>query len=204
MKQTINKRFFRYYYKENRFKTELKMKQVKITIVGTPVIVEYCSKSVMEESEDGFFGNYYMTVGWDNIEGLYVDVPENTFDFEDYDNLVRKKGKYVKTVEYFHKLFAEDGNHPLPVELHARQSHSGESLDYIIELEDDEEFDIKKVQLIKSDYEIECLPYFILAEQILYDGKDVEVVNDNGEYSDYSIDGKYCNEYEVDGFVNGD
>lgn len=181
------------------------MKKIKITIVGTPIIVEYSSKQYTnEDGEFDFYGGeYFMTLGWDSVDGLYVDVPEDTYDFDNYENLIKKKGKYVKTVEYFHNLFAEDSGCPLPVEIHTRHSNDGESLDYYIELNDDEEFDIKKVQLIKSDYEIDIFPYFILAEKILYDGKEIGVYDVHGEYSDYGIDGRSCSEFEIDEYVNG-
>lgn len=173
------------------------MKKTKVTIEGTIIMIEYCSKKVMEECADEnldpFFDNYYMTNGWQKIESIYVDDNEEV-------NLVKEKGKFVKVYDYFHKLFAEDGDHPLPVELHARIARGGDRLDYVIELEDDEEFDIKKVQLIKSDLEIFPLPYYILAEKILYDGKEVQVEWE--EYADYGIDGKYCNEFEIDKYIN--
>ena len=61
---------------------------------------------------------------------------------------------------------------------------------YTIELEDDEEFDITKLQLVKSDYEHELFPYFIIADYIIYDGKEIGA---DAELWDYGIDGKYCN-----------
>ena len=173
------------------------MKEVKITIKGDLVIVDYCSQSVIDaniesgeydEECDAFAGNYYVTGAWDKVEALYVDGNED-------ENLVKKKGKYVKTKEYFHDLFKEDGDHPLPVQVHYRYYYNDE-LDYIIKLEDDEEFDIKKVQLVKSDYEIELFPYFILCEKILYDGKDVE----NFDWSEYCPEEKMYNEAEIEDF----
>ena len=44
---------------------------------------------------------------------------------------------------------------------------------YEIELEDDEEFDPKKLQLVKSDYEVSFLPYGIIVDYIMYDGKKI-------------------------------
>lgn len=169
------------------------MKEVKITIKGDLLIIDYCSqkviKSEMKENEESYYGafcsNYYVTGGWDKIEGLYVDDGE--------ENVVKKKGKYVKTKEYFHELFKKNGDHPLPVEIHYRFYYKQE-LDYIIELEDDEEFDIKKVQLVKSEYECEHFPYFILCEKILYDGKDVY----NDELTEYCPDEKSYNESIID------
>lgn len=40
---------------------------------------------------------------------------------------------------------------------------------------DDDNFDPKKLQLIKSDYELDFLPYGIMIDSIMYDGKVVEV-----------------------------
>lgn len=174
------------------------MKEVKVRIVGDLLIVDYCSKKVMDEAEDDgfdkFCSNYYVTGAWDKIEALYVDDNEE-------ENLVKKKGKYVKTREFFHDLFSEDGEHPLPVEVHYR-CYDGKEIEYIIELEDDEEFDIKKVQLVKSDYEVDLFPYFILCEKILYDGKEIEANPDFNDWSQYCPEEKMYDEGEIDCFVN--
>ena len=179
------------------------MKQVKVTITGDLIGIDYCSKDKYKEEyfdeEDMFLSNYYTCMGWEKITGLYLEVPNDTYEFDDYENLVNKKGKYIKTLEYFHDLFREDGEHSLPVKLHIR-GFVHQSGDYIIELEDDEEFDIKKVQLVKSDYEVEVFPYFIIADYILYNGK--EIYND-GSFDDYDVESKCYNEFEVHGYVKG-
>lgn len=175
------------------------MKQVKIRIKGDLVIVNYCSKKMMQELIDGeeytdeydvFSCNYYVTGAWDKVEALYVD------DDED-NNLIIQKGKYVKTKEYFHDLFSEDGDHPLPVEVHFRYYYSQE-LEYVIKLEDDEEFDLKKVQLIKSDYEVQLFPYFILCSKILYDGKEVLANEEFNDWTEYCPDEKTYNTAIID------
>lgn len=178
------------------------MKQVKIKIKGDLVIVDYCSKKMMEElagndeyddEYDVFASNYYVTGAWDKVEALYVD------DDED-NNLVKQKGKYVKTKEYFHDLFSEDSDHPLPVEVHFRY-YEEQELEYVVELEDDEEFDLKKVQLIKSDYEVQLFPYFILCSKILYDGKEVLTNDEFNDWTEYCPEEKTYNEGTIDEFM---
>ena len=164
------------------------MKKVTITIEGTIQICEYASTC------KEFYDTYYMTLGWYTVDALYVDGNEE-------ENLIKKKGKYVKVGDYFHDLFSEEGDHPLPVEVHLRETHGGDRFSYTIELTDDEAFDIKKVQLVKSDREIECCPYFILAQHILYDGKEIKV-NEEDEYLTTGIDGRYCSEYIIEDFDN--
>lgn len=163
--------------------------KTKITLSGTLVMIDYCSHSLMLESDDQFFDNYYQTAGFYDWEdgGLFVN--------DDTDNdLMKQKGKYVKTKEHFHHLFREDGYHPLPVTLHTRLYRYTDA-DYIIEHED--EFDIKKVQLVKSDYEIQEFPYLIIADYILYDGKRVDV---ESELYDLCPEEKIYNTVEVDSF----
>ena len=58
---------------------------------------------------------------------------------------------------------------------------------YCLEIEDDEEFDIKKVQLVYSYNEIESLKDFILAEKIMYDGKEIDVEDYHGDYSHFEL-----------------
>jgi hypothetical protein len=172
------------------------MKKVKVTIEGTLLMCEYCSKSLIEEDGD-FYSEYYAVNGWDKLDALYINDDES-------ENLIKKKGKYVKVYDYFHELFSEDGDHPLPVEMHTRTSYGNDKLSYEIDLEYDEDFDIKKLQLIKSDYEIECCPYFVVAEKILYNGKECFLTDESqDDYSDYGIEGRYCDEYTIDKFYNG-
>ena len=175
------------------------MKEVKIRIKGDLVIVDYCSQKVIEENikngeavdeESAFVCSYYVIGAWDKLEALYVDDNEE-------ENLIKKKGKYIKTRNYFHDLFKEDGEHPMPIKVHYR-NYSDVSLDYIIELEDDEDFDIKKVQLVKSDYEVELFPYFIVCEKIMYDGREVG----NDYLLDYCPEDKLYNEDVIDCYVN--
>lgn len=172
------------------------MKQVKITITGDVIAVDYCSQSLYNEDTD-FNDAYYLVTGWDKITGMYIDVPDDTYKFDNLENVVKNKGKYSKTMEFFHKLFGEESDHPLPVDVHTR-TYYNQWADYIIELEDDEEFDIKKVQLVKSDYEVELFPYFIAAGYILYDGKEI-YTNDTDEYCPEE---KMHDEYVIEEFYN--
>jgi len=73
---------------------------------------------------------------------------------------------------------------------------------YCLEIEDDEEFDIKKVQLVYSHNEIAPLKDFVLAEKIMYDGNEVEVDDTNNGYSHFEIAsvGVY-EQYEVEEFI---
>jgi hypothetical protein len=61
-------------------------------------------------------------------------------------------------------------------------------------MEDDEEFDPKKLQLIKSDYEVEFLPYGIVTDTIVYDGKEILMDNET-EYKDKRDDAFICHEF---------
>lgn len=159
------------------------MKKVKITIHGDLLALDYCNV------DKEFLDEYYYTCAWDKVEAMYINGNEE-------ENVVKKKGKYVKTKEYFHDLFSADGDHPLPVECHAR-IYQNVYADYEIKLEDNEEFDIKKVQLVKSDYECDAFPYFIIAGNILYDGKEVitydldEFCPEEKMYSEFIIDSLY-------------
>ena len=167
------------------------MKTVKITILGDILAIDYCSTSLYDEDND-FYNNYYLTCGWDRLESLKVDDGE--------ENLIKKKGKYVKTKEFFHEKMGPESDHPLPVEVHAR-TYCNVEIEYNIELEDDEEFDIKKVQLLKSiEFDTTELPYFIVADYILYDGKKVKTE----DTSDFCPEEKCHDEGELTEFVDRD
>lgn len=161
------------------------MKEIKITIKGDIIALDYCSTTLYSEDED-FFGNYYLCCGWEKLTEMWIDDNEE-------ENVIKQKGKYVKTKEFFHNLFSEDGDHPLPIECHTRVYYNQE-ISYLIELQDDEEFDIKKVQLVKSDYECQEFPYWIIADYILYDEKEIPT----DETDDYCPETKCYNEFIID------
>jgi len=164
------------------------MKTVKISIEAEVLVVEYCSLKFMQNEEDfdGFNDSYYSCYGFETIQGLYVDDGD--------DNLIKAKGKYFKTREYFHDLFAADGEHPLPVRF--LYKNRGEyRIDYEVSLEDDEEFDISKVQLVKSEREMpSVMPYFIIADYILYNGKKVDAEE---SIFDIDINGRHCSKCTI-------
>lgn len=167
------------------------MKEVKITINGDLLVIDYCSKSLIKE-EDSFIDQYYAVSGWDKVNAMYID--DNT-----EENVVKKKGKYVKSVTFFHERMDKNSEHPLPVEMHTRRYYDIDA-DYVIELEDNEEFDIKKVQLVKSDYELPEFPYFICANNILYDGKEIPTYDTD----EFCPEEKCYNEFTVSEFYNGE
>jgi hypothetical protein len=159
------------------------MKTIKITITGEPLVVDYCNTDL------DFSDNYYTQVGWTSVSGVFVnDNPEN---------VIKKKGKYFITSELWHTLLSPDGDHPLPVELHMR-TFAKTSFNYSIEIPDDQDFDIKKLQLIKSNYELEVFPYFIDAHSIVYDGKEFTTKDDE----DYCIGGRSYDEETVYKFID--
>lgn len=181
------------------------MKQVNVTITGDILAVDYCSHKYYEsepkpdgsvsDGSEHFFDEFYLTCGWDTVTGMYINAP-SSYEIDGLENVVKQKGKYAKKNDYFHELFANDSDHPLPVDLHIRTYYE-QNITYTIELEDDEEFDIKKVQLVKSQYEAELFPYFIIADYILYDGKEVntweagEYCPEEKMYSEYTIQKLY-------------
>ena len=160
------------------------MKEVTITIKGTLLVLEYCSQKVMKElvkageyqnQTSAFEGEFYTDVYWTKVDALLINGEEG-------NNLIQNVGPIARTIDYFHNLFSD--SHPLPVELHFKQQN--EELDYIIEIGDDEEFDIKKLQLIYSNelantdgYSLPDYPQAILGSKILYKGKEVEVLEDD-------------------------
>lgn len=155
-----------------------------IKITGDIQVIDYASESLLKEED--FNSVYYMIFHWEKLDSLTVNDSE--------ENLIKKKGKYEKTKEYLHKLFNEDGEHPLPVVCHTRTYYNQE-ITYTIEHED--EFDIKKLQLVKSDYECQEYPYLIIGEYILYDGKKFKV--EDAAY-DYCPEEKMYNEFTISEF----
>lgn len=205
------------------------MKNVFIEIEGIITICEYCSWSYYETYGEMYYdlhgddgGDYLFddkcgnVNGWRAIKAICVHNPDNTnfiaeigkvYTVDDYfhkdnNNYIDEIGEFHNVGDYFHKLFAPDSDHPLPIDLHVARTNDYEKLKYVLELEDDEEFDIKKVQLVYSYNEIAPLKDFILAEKIMYDGRDISVENFHDEYSHFEIaDVGIYEEYEVEEFI---
>jgi hypothetical protein len=182
------------------------MKNVFITIEGIITICEYCSwskynsykKDIYEDIDDIFDDDCYNVNGWLGIKGIYIQID---FDKSD-ENRINDIGGYHTVNNYFHTLFAPDSDHPLPIDLHVAQAVGTDRLLYCLEIEDDEEFDIKKVQLVYSHNEIAPLKDFVLAEKIMYDGNEVEVDDSHNDYSHFEIAsvGVY-EQYEIEEFM---
>lgn len=113
----------------------------------------------------------------DILDGDIYDFPYLTRITEitaDGEDIQKKKGKYINTPTFFKDEWGITA--PCYVQSSCRTTLF--EVTYEIELEDDEEFDPKKLQLIKSNYEFEFLPYAIVLPFIMYDGKKIYTNDD--------------------------
>ena len=92
---------------------------------------------------------------------------------EEIEDITGKKGKYVKSKTIYSKPFR-------PNAVAVLMGGGFNEITFTIELEDNEDFDSKKLQLIKSDYEFEFLPFGVVSEFIMYDGKMIQQDPDQG------------------------
>lgn len=86
----------------------------------------------------------------------------------DGEDITKKKGKYL-TSKYVHDLCAKDGTTIKSAEICDYSKEFVAEFDIPVE-----DFDPKKLQLIKSDYEFAGMPYGILASTVVYDGKEYD------------------------------
>lgn len=121
----------------------------------------------------------------EEVQVLQSSDPEKpVWDLDDEGaiDITKKKGKYVLTSNYF------SGVYGLNAPFYYTQRNFCEIYEtFSIELQDDEEFDPKKFQLIKSDYELDFLPFAIAARMAMYDGKSIfadpsDGYRDKGDY----------------------
>ena len=107
---------------------------------------------------------------------------------DEEEDITKQKGKYIKTKSYIKNIFndrlhCDDNNRyievPIYTELDEVEFH------FVLEDIDINHFNPEKLQLFKSDYEIEELPFGIIATQISYDGDTYKTVNDIEDYLDY-------------------
>lgn len=110
-----------------------------------------------------------------DLECVYVGNEEYS---EDVD-ITKEKGKYIKRTD----ILKNDCKLTPPFYVRCINGETEIGNTFCIELEDDEVFDPKQLQLVKSDYEVEFLPYGIVSDCILYKGKKI-VVDNESEYRD--------------------
>lgn len=113
----------------------------------------------------------------EDVEVLYTEGAEPVWDIDDEGavDITKKKGKYL----LINDLFSERCKLKSP--FYVDQTNYCNIMEsFMIELEDDEEFDPKKLQLIKSDYEVQFLPFGISVYAVVYDGKLVYVDPSDG------------------------
>ena len=134
---------------------------------------------ISELDDDGFIDND--TCRWmvflKTLNSMTAEV-----DGEEID-IAKKKGKYIKSDSYFKETIGTNERFVFQPIVYDEDRYT-----YEIELQDDEEFDPKKVQLVKSDYEVNFLPYGIITEYIMYDGKKVNLI----DYYEYEEEHKGC------------
>lgn len=169
------------------------MKQVWITLKGTGQI--YWMENFTEEptdwdmppmndfsqmEEDGWLDCGLCEIAFlMELEGVFV----GNEAYECNEDIIKKKGKYINRDDILkadYDLVAPFYVLPFDDEAYIENT-------FCIELEDDEEFDPKKLQLIKSDYEVDFIPYGIVSDKIMYDGKEIEMY----EYPEYRTVGGY-------------
>lgn len=122
-----------------------------------------------------------------DLEGVYVGNEEYS---EDVD-ITKEKGKYIKRTD----ILKNDCKLTPPFYVRCINGDTEIVNTICIELEDDEEFDPKQLQLVKSDYEVEFLPYGIVSDCILYKGKKI-VVDSESEYRDKGWNSPFvCEEF---------
>lgn len=145
--------------------------------------------------------NYYDAVDEEYVTGEWQEhtlLLENlrVYQYDDYDeaadwenedgiNITKKKGKYIKTTTFFKE------SEVISPFVWGCDSFRNFHFVYEIEIEDDEEFDPSKLQLIKSDYELEIFPYAIIPE-ISYNGKKYYYINEEAfDLTDIDIEYVY-------------
>lgn len=137
--------------------------------------------------DDGYLDGdlYELPLILEDILVLQSSNPEKpVWDLDDEGaiDITKKKGEYILTNNYF------SGVCELKAPFYYTQRNFCEIYEtFSIELQDDEEFDPKKFQLIKSDYELDFLPFAIAARMAMYDGKSIfadpsDGYNDRGDY----------------------
>lgn len=107
----------------------------------------------------------------------YNLIVEGVTLFANDNDITKKKGKYIKG-KFIHQ---DIDNHIPTVECcHCSSEYFGIETEFEIP---DDDFDPKQVQLLKSDYEFDEIPYAILTNRIMYKGKEYTTTSDIIDYA---------------------
>ena len=127
-----------------------------------------CYDSMFDLEKDGFVdGELYEYFAF--LDDLKVSV---VYENDNETDITKEKGKYIKSKNVYSEPFIpKDGGVANSVAILVGRGNN--EIYYTIELNDDEEFDSRKLQLVKSDYEFSFLPYGIVSEYLMYNGVEI-------------------------------
>lgn len=143
------------------------------------------NKCIFDLEDEGSLDNDLNEVAMitEDVEVLYTENEEPVWDVDDEGavDITKKKGKYLLVNNFFSKC------RRLIAPFYVDQVNYCEQVNsFEIKLEDDEEFDPKKLQLIKSDYELQFLPFGIVSNGVVYNDKVVWSDPEDGYDDKYS------------------
>lgn len=175
------------------------MKTLDVIIYGEVHYIDYCTKADKEHDEEQNWDE-----DWNLIyESLMLIEPDTvkvegiSYEFDD------ETDEYPWTIKYtplFEHLFGRFGFPDEPMYMWVVRYK--EPCVYKLQLEDDEEFDIHKLQLIQS-YELNFLEDACLYGYVMYDGKKLEMTpEENDNHSACVMGSSHAWEYEIVEFDN--
>jgi hypothetical protein len=141
------------------------MEKVKICIEGKATYYEWAGKPQLEENDNDWCSVYYSGFIFEKIEKV-------TANGED---ITKTKGKYLMVPNMIREQWSLGEDHEFPVEVRPVRT-----IDFDVECEVEcDDFKPDKVQLRKSTYEFNFIPFAIDTTKIMYDGKEVETSIDD-------------------------
>ena len=154
---------------DNLLKSNKKMRTIELTLSGICNVYWVESildmnrvdteKTVFELEQDGI-------TDMDSFQEITVMLSKVSVEVN--GEAISKKGKYINRKDYYSKRITN----PSIANLMYCGKYMTQTFD--IQLNDGEDFDPLKLQLVKTDYELDFLPYDILTDIIMYDGKEVK------------------------------
>ena len=145
------------------------MEKIKITIEGKATYYEWAGKPQLEQNDDDWCSVYYSGFIFEKIDKV-------TANDED---ITKTKGKYLMVPNMIREQWSLGEDHEFPVEVRPIRT-----IDFSVDCNlKCENFKPDKVQLRKSTYEFDFIPFAIDTTKIMYDGKEIET--DMDEWSDF-------------------
>lgn len=134
-----------------------------ITLKGNGIIID----AIQDEEDSGVCYEFPVILSGVEVYADDVDITKKKGKYDVRKDWIKNNYMVLEEPPYYFKVLSNEFEFEFTFEV------------------PDEDFDPKKVRLIKSNYELEFLPYAIIADHILYNDEEIEFIENDSNDANY-------------------